>query len=103
FCDGPRMPTSVRTGWIRRVLVFGATYFTVGYGSAALDPAIADRYRFMWRLTAWIASAVVFSTHIGYEHTRHAASAGVTAQRAAMAVALGGFVARAVSWTATVL
>ncbi|HJZ74232.1 MAG TPA: hypothetical protein VKE51_20985 [Vicinamibacterales bacterium] len=85
------MSTTARTSWIGEVIVVGAIYFVIGYGSAALDPAIPDQRRFMWRLTAWIASVAVMSTHIAYEHVRRGDSTAVAARHTALAVALGGF------------
>src|SRR5262249_56395845 len=84
------MSTTARTSWIGEVIVVGAIYFVIGYGSAALDPAIPDQRRFMWRLTAWIASVAVMSTHIAYEHVRRGDSTAVAARHTALAVALGG-------------
>ena len=72
-------------------ILVGVVYFVVGYGSAALDPSVPDRARFLWRLAAWVASAVVFAAHIGYEHFRLSNPPGATARHAAMAAALGAF------------
>jgi hypothetical protein len=64
-------------------------YFVVGYGSAALDPSVPDRARFVWRLAAWAVSAAVFAAHIGYEHFRLGSSPRAIALHSAVAVALG--------------
>ena len=89
---GPQMiDASSRKPWVRAAIVAGVAYFVVGYGSAALDPSVSDRARFLWRLAAWAASAVVFAAHIGYEHFRLGDSPRTTALHTAAAVALGAF------------
>src|SRR5215471_21696639 len=75
----------------RSMILVGVVYFVVGYGSAALDPSIPDQRRFMWRLAAWIVSAAVFLSHVGYVHFRLGGSSAVTARKTALAVALGAF------------
>jgi hypothetical protein len=72
-------------------MLVGVVYFGVGYGSAALDSSIPDQGRFMWRLAAWIVSAAVFWSHVGYVHFRLGGSSAVTARQTALAVALGAF------------
>ena len=47
--------------------------------------------RGVWRLVAWVVSAVTFAAHIGYEHFRLGHSPRRTALHSAMAVALGAF------------
>src|SRR5512138_3791191 len=74
-----------------RAAMLGVAYFVVGYGSAALDPLVPDRVRFLWRLAAWVASGAIFAAHLGYEHFRRGSLPPVTALHAATAVALGGF------------
>ena len=44
-----------------------------------------------WRLSAWVASAVVFGAHIVYERRRRRSSVPLTALRAALGAALGSF------------
>ena len=73
------------------MILVAVAYFGVGYGSAALDPSIPDQRRFMWRLAAWIVSAAVFLSHIGYAHFRLGGSSAHTARQTALAVALGAF------------
>ena len=85
------MDASSRGLWIRAVIFVGVGYFVVGYGSAALDPSVPDRARFMWRLAAWAASALMYAAHIGYECFLLRDSTRVTALHAALAVALGAF------------
>ncbi len=64
------MDASSRKPWVRAAILAGVVYVVVGYGSAALDPSVPDRARFVWRLAAWAVSAAVFAAHIGYEHFR---------------------------------
>jgi uncharacterized protein (DUF486 family) len=46
----------------------------------------------VWRVTAWLGSAIVFAINIWYEHSRLHSSPFSTALRASLAVALGAFV-----------
>jgi hypothetical protein len=46
----------------------------------------------VWRLTAWLASVVVFAVNIWYDHFRLRSSAFSTALRTSLAVVLGAFV-----------
>jgi hypothetical protein len=85
------MSESARISRIWPVILVGVVYFGVGYGSAALDPSIPDQRRFMWRLAAWIVSAAVFFSHVGYAHFRSDGASAVTARQTALAVALGAF------------
>ena len=89
---GPHMmDASSRRPWLRAVIFAGVVYFAVGFVSAALDPSVSDRARFMWRLAAWVVSAAVYAAHIGYEHFRLGSSPRATALHAALAVAVGAF------------
>jgi hypothetical protein len=45
-----------------------------------------------WRLTAWLASVIVFAVNIWYEHVRLRSSPFSSALRTSLAVALGAFV-----------
>jgi len=87
----PEMPTSTRKPWVRVAILAGLTYVVAGYGSAALDPFVPDGARFVWRLAAWIVSALVFAAHIGHEHFRLEDSPRAIALHSAAAVALGAF------------
>jgi hypothetical protein len=77
--------------WVRAAILAGIAYFVVGLGSAALDPSVPDGARFLWRQTAWAASATVFAAHLGSEHFRLGDSPRAIALHAAVAVALGAF------------
>jgi hypothetical protein len=65
----------------------GVAYFVIGYGSTFLvQPSIQ-----FWRLAAWVASALVYILHLGYEHFRLRNSPATTAINVGLAVAIGGF------------
>ena len=67
-------------------------YFGVGVASGALAGAAAsDQMRFFWRLSGFVASAVVFAAHIALEHFRLRNTARQTAWHACVAVAFGAF------------
>jgi len=70
--------------WIRAALLAGLAYVLIGRIFAV--PATHVR---AWRWAAWLASGVVFATHIGYEHFKPRSSPRLTASHAAAAVALG--------------
>ena len=73
-------------------MLVGALYLAIGLASATLaNGAEFDRTRFMWRLSAFIGSAVAFAAQIWYEHFRLGNSVRPTAWHTAVAVALGGF------------
>jgi hypothetical protein len=80
-----------RQPWVRTVIVLGVAYFVIGFGLAEMAKTAPDELRFAVRLTAWIASALVFAAHIGYEHFARRSSPQITALHTASAVALGAF------------
>src|SRR5437763_142750 len=71
------------------LILAAAAYAAIGIVFAAL-PADAHHVR-VWRLAAWLASAVVAAAHILYEQYRLRSSPRATALHAAGAVALGAF------------
>jgi TRAP-type C4-dicarboxylate transport system permease small subunit len=74
------------------VLFLGGLYLVAGLVSAALaKSAASDQIRVVWRLAAWVISAVGFATHILYEQIRLRSSPATTALHVALAVALGAF------------
>jgi hypothetical protein len=74
------------------VILAGLAYFIVGFGFAQLDDlAASERGLFLWRLGAWVASALVYAAHIGHEHFRLRNSTFSTALHAAIAVGIGAF------------
>src|SRR5438046_8713890 len=82
------MDVSGRRLWVRAMILVAGSYVVIGIGFAAL--AKSDHMR-LWRLAAWVASALVAAAHIGYEHYRLGSSPRPTALHAAGAVALGAF------------
>src|SRR5881392_2431277 len=82
------MDVSGRRLWVRAMILVAVSYVVIGIGFAAL--AKSDHMR-LWRLAAWVASALVAVAHIGYEHYRLGSSPRPTALHAAGAVALGAF------------
>src|SRR5262252_8459052 len=84
--------------WVR-VLIFGALYGAIGYGSTFLIyPSIQ-----FWRLAAWIGSAVVFGVHLAFEHFRLENPPARTALNTASAVAIGGFLLAVAAMTHALL
>jgi len=73
------------------MILVAVAYVAIGIVFGVLaKSADADHVR-LWRLAAWVASAAVAVTHIGYEHYRLGSSPRPTALRAAGAVAIGAF------------
>jgi hypothetical protein len=68
-------------------ILFGTVYLLIAV--AFPNPPASDKMQFMWRLAAWVITAVAFATHIGLEHFRFRNSPGRTARHASVAVALG--------------
>src|SRR5262245_25590695 len=85
------MTSKTPSPWLHAAIVSGLLYVAIGYGSAAIDPSVPDRARFLWRLTAWVLSAAVFAAHIGYERVRLNAAPRALAAHVAAGVALGAF------------
>src|SRR6184192_4510046 len=82
------MDVSGRRLWVRAMILVAVSDVVTGIGFAAR--AKSDHMR-LWRLAAWLASALVAAAHIGYEHYRLGSSPRPTALHAAGAVALGAF------------
>ena len=86
------MNNSGRQRWLITVAFVGVLYPVVGIISASLaGTAASDQMRFIWRLSAFIISALVFAAHIAYEHYRLRNSARLTAWHTSGAVAFGAF------------
>src|SRR5256714_14327867 len=83
------MDGSGRRLWVRALMLVAVAYAAIGVVFAALA-ADAHHVR-VWRLAAWLASAVVAAAHIWYEQYRLRSSPRATALHAAGAVALGAF------------
>jgi hypothetical protein len=85
------MNTFDRQRWIRTAILFGAMYAVIGLALAApANSAPADQVR-IWRLTAWVISALAFAAHLWHEHFRVRNSPLTTAVHTSLAVALGAF------------
>ena len=86
-------PDSAASGsrlWLR-VVLWGLAYAVIGFVTAALSRGAATgQLRLVWRWAAWLLSAVVFAAQIFFERSRARSPAG-GAWRAALAVAVGGF------------
>jgi len=84
-----RMRRSAQVGsktWVRAALILGAVYALVGIGFAL--PAYHVK---LWRLAAWVVSAIAYAAHVCYEHFRLRNSPRSAALHVASAVALGAF------------
>ena len=77
--------------WLRTALLVALVYPAVGIGFALLDTPSGPGPVRVWRLAAWVASAVAFGLHVAYEHRTIHAPALRAAFHVAFAVALGGF------------
>ena len=75
--------------WVRALLLVAVAYAAIGIVFAR--PAVDANHVGVWRLAAWLASAVVAAAHIWYEQYRLGSSPRPTALHAAGAVALGAF------------
>jgi len=75
--------------WVRALLLVAVAYAAIGIVFARL--AVDANHVRVWRLAAWLASAVVAAAHIWYEQYRLGSSPRPTALHAAGAVALGAF------------
>src|SRR5690349_12703685 len=85
------MDTTVRPWWLR-TMIFGLAYFGIGMVFSALSgSAFSDRTRVTLRLTAWAVSALLYLTHIAYEHFRLRNRPFSIALHAAIGVAAGAF------------
>jgi vacuolar-type H+-ATPase subunit I/STV1 len=86
------METSGRLRWLWAVLLMGAVYLVVGLVFATLAGwSGSNQMQVVWRLSAWVISAVAFAAHIGYEHVRLRSPPRTTAFHASLSVALGAF------------
>lgn len=74
------------------MILLGALYFVFGVAFAALaGSAGSSAMRETWNRLGFLASAIAFALHIGYEHFRLRNSALITASHVSIAVALGAF------------
>ncbi len=75
-----------RQPWSRAAVLLGLGYALVGIAFAV--PATHVQ---VWRLAAWVVSAMGYAAQIGYERFRLRNSPGPAAWHVALAVALGAF------------
>ena len=86
------MNETARLKWFWVVLLVAVLYLVAGLVSAALARnAGSAQAREVWRLAAWVISAVAFAAHIWYEHVGLRSTPRITAFHAALAVGLAGF------------
>jgi hypothetical protein len=82
-----RFPTVTQTGsWIAITIAIGALYAAVGIAFAV--PATHVQ---MWRLGAWLVSAIAYGAHIAHERFRLRNNPLTAAMHVALAAALGAF------------
>ena len=80
------MSESSRQPWLRAMVILGVVYAFVGIVFAM--PASHVK---VWRLAAWVVSALTYGAHICYERFRLRNSPRLAALHVALAVALGAF------------
>src|SRR5438045_9478476 len=80
------MSESHRQPWLRAMVILGVVYAFVGIVFAM--PASHVK---VWRLAAWVVSAVAYGAHICYERYRLRTAPRLAALHVAFAVALGAF------------
>jgi hypothetical protein len=86
------MDASSRPPWLRTAIVVGLAYSVIGIGFGLLAGwSASNQMRITWRMSAWVASAIAFAVHIGYEHFRLENAPLKVASHASAAVALGAF------------
>src|SRR6266849_8025684 len=86
------MNATDRRRWFRMVVLLGAVYFVFGVAFAAFASwSASNSMRETWNRLGFLASAVAFALHIGYEHFRLRNSPLITASHVSIAVALGAF------------
>ena len=73
-------------------VLLGAVYFAFGIAFAAFASwSASNSMHETWNRLGFLASAVAFALHIGYEHFRLRNSPLITASHVSIAVALGAF------------
>jgi hypothetical protein len=77
---------SPRPSWVGAAALLG-----IGYAFVGIVFAVPATHVQMWRLAAWMVSAIGYATHIAYERFRLRNSPGSAALHVALAVALGAF------------
>ena len=80
------MSESIRQLWARAVVILGIVYAFVG-----IVFALPTDHVKVWRLAAWVVSAIAYAAHVCYERFRLRNSPRSAALHVASAVALGAF------------
>ena len=87
--QGVRQPPSTT---VLVILSIGVAYFVVGYVFGELDDlGVTDRGVFLWRLGAWVLSAIIFAAHLWLEYARFRNTPFAIALHTTLAVAFGAF------------
>jgi hypothetical protein len=73
--------------WLQAIVLAGVLYLLVG--TVFPNPPASDRTQFIWRLAAWIISAVTFGVHAWFELFRLHSPPRRLAVHVSSAVALG--------------
>ena len=76
------LETTNRRSWVLTVTLVAVVYCAVG---------VIFQGQFVWRLAAWVVSAVVYGMHLAYERFGMRSSPWFAAVHVAAAVALGSF------------
>lgn len=86
------MDSSGRKPWVLVMLLLGAVYFVFGVAFATFASlSSSNLMRVTWNRLGFLASAVAFAIHIGYERFRLRNLPFMTASHVSIAVALGAF------------
>ena len=80
------MGESPRQSWVRT-----AVFLAIGYAAVGIVFAVPATHVQVWRLAAWVVSAIGYAAHIAYERFRLKNSPGSAALHVAFAVGLGAF------------
>ena len=68
-----------------------AVFIGIGYAVVGIGFAVPATHVRVWRLAAWVVSAIGYAAHIAYERFRLKNSPASAALHVAFAVGLGGF------------
>ena len=86
------METPNRREWFRMAILLGAVYFVFGVAFAAFAKLSGtNAMRETWNRLGFLASAIAFALHTGYEQFRLRNSPLITASHVSLSVALGAF------------
>ncbi len=85
------MDDSKRQRWLGAAILAAALYPAMAIAASNLAGSAPGPMRFVWRLSAFVGSGVVFAAHIAYDHSRLRSTTRSTAWHTSAAVAFGGF------------